>query len=147
MSQPVVAKPLPPQTPEWAPFYQAAARGVLSLPCCQQCGEFRFPPRPVCPQCLGRTFRWQEASGRGEIWSYVVMHQVYHPAFADEVPYAVVLVRLVEGPKILSRLVDVEPQAIEIGAAVEVAFAAVGEDIYLPEFRLASGREGARRDS
>lgn len=134
-----VAKPPPPQTPDWLPFYEAAARGVLSLPRCQQCGSFRFPPRPVCPNCLGKDFAWQPVSGRGEIWSYVVMHQVYHPAFADEVPYAVVLVRLHEGPKMLSRLIDVAPRAVQIGAAVEATFLPAGNGLYLPFFRLAAG--------
>ncbi|GIW46065.1 MAG: hypothetical protein KatS3mg077_3347 [Candidatus Binatia bacterium] len=132
------AKPLPPQTPEWAPFFEAAARGVLGVPRCQNCGAFRFPPRPVCPECLATNFAWESVSGRGEVWSYVVMHQVYHPAFAAEVPYAVVLVRLVEGPKIVSRLLDVAPGEIRIGMPVIATFVLVGGGIYLPMFRLAN---------
>lgn len=135
------AKPLPPQTPEWMPFFESTARGVLSLPCCEQCGAYQFPPRPVCPNCLGKSFVWRAVSGRGEIWSYVVMHQVYHPAFAEEVPYAVVLVRLEEGPKILSRLVGVTPQQVQIGAAVEVTFVPVADGLHLPMFRLVNNRE------
>jgi len=130
-----IARPLPPQTPEWEPFYQAAARATLALPRCTHCGEFRFPPRPVCPTCLGQRFEWQTVSGRGEVWSYVVMHQVYHPAFASEVPYAVVLVRLEEGPRIISRLLDVPPHQVRIGAPVEVTFVTVEEGLHLPMFR------------
>ena len=59
--------------------------------------------------CLATDATWQEVSGRGEVFSYNVMHQVYHPAFATEVPYAVVLVKLEEGPKITSNVIDCPP--------------------------------------
>jgi len=81
---------------------------------CADCGTLRFPPRELCTRCLGRDVAWQEVSGRGEVFSYNVMHQVYHPAFATEVPYAVVVVKLAEGPKITSNLVDCPTDQIRI---------------------------------
>ena len=64
------------------------------------------------------------------------MHQVYHPAFASEVPYAVVVVKLEEGPKITSNLVDHPTDRIRIGLPVEVVFRKMSDDVTLPMFRV-----------
>lgn len=76
-------------------------------------------------------------SGRGEVFSFYIMHQVYHPGFADAVPYAVVLVKLDEGPKMISNLVGVASHEIRIGMRVEVVFEDVNDEITLPKFRPA----------
>jgi uncharacterized OB-fold protein len=65
------------------------------------------------------------------------MHQVYHPAFAERVPYAVVLVKLAEGPKMTSNLVGIEPHQIEIGMPVEVVFEKLSDEVTLPKFAVA----------
>ncbi|MGH7820723.1 MAG: Zn-ribbon domain-containing OB-fold protein, partial [Candidatus Binatia bacterium] len=82
---------------ELRPFFAAAREGRLVVQRCPDCGALRFPPRPICSHCLGRRAEWTTVSGRGEIFSFNVMHQVYHPGFAGDVPYAVVLVELEEG--------------------------------------------------
>jgi uncharacterized OB-fold protein len=63
------------------------------------------------------------------------MHQAYHPGFAAEVPYAVVVVELDEGPRLISNVVGVEPHAITIGMPVEVVFEDVTPEVTLPKFR------------
>ena len=63
------------------------------------------------------------------------MHRVYHPAFADEVPYNVTVVELEEGPRVNTNLVDIDDEAIEVGLAVEIAFTEVDDGAYLPLFR------------
>ena len=73
-------------------------------------------------------------SGRGEIYSFNVMHQVYHPGFAAEVPYAVVLVKLAEGPKMLSNVVGIDAHAVRIGMPVQVVFEPLSDEITLPKF-------------
>ena len=73
-------------------------------------------------------------SGRGEVFSFNVMHQVYHPGFAGEVPYAVVVVKLAEGPKIVSNLVGVQPRDIRIGMPVRVVFEDITDEVTLPKF-------------
>jgi len=77
-------------------------------------------------------------SGRGEVYSYVVTHQPTNPAFRDKTPFATVIVELAEGPRMVSNLVDVAPEAIEIGMPVEVVFHPVTEEITLPLFRRAT---------
>lgn len=74
-------------------------------------------------------------SGRGTVYSFNVMHQVYHPGFAPEVPYPVVLVELEEGCRILSNVVECPVDRLRIGLPVEVCFERRSEEIVLPQFR------------
>ena len=134
MSDTAYKKPIPAVSPEMAPFYEAARAGTLVLQRCRGCGTFRFPPRELCGHCLARESEWVPVSGRGEIFSFNVMHQVYHPGFAAEVPYAVVLVKLDEGPKMTSNLLDVAPSDIRIGMKVRVVFERISDEVTLPKF-------------
>ena len=135
MSASAAAKPIPEPSPALAPYFAAARTGRLTVQRCTGCGALRFPPRELCSTCLGTEATWQEVSGRGEIFSYNVMHQVYHPGFAAEVPYAVVVVKLEEGPKLTSNLVDCPIDEIAIGMPVEVVFEELSPEVTLPKFR------------
>jgi uncharacterized OB-fold protein len=126
--------PTPAITPDMEPFFDAARRQQLALQRCRRCHTFRFPARPICSSCLSTEAEWVSVSGRGEIFSFNVMHQVYHPAFAERVPYAVVLVKLAEGPKMTSNLVGVEPHDIRIGMPVQVVFEKIDDEVTLPKF-------------
>jgi len=128
-------KPLPVVTPLTRPFWEGTRSGRLLLQRCASCAAYRFPPREICSECLSRQSVWVEASGRGEVFSYAVMHQAYHPGFASEVPYTIVIVKLEEGPKIVSSIVDCPPASLCIGLPVEVCFERVTEEISLPKFR------------
>lgn len=128
------ARPVPAVTPELRPFFEAARRRELVVQRCRGCGALRFPPREVCSGCLGCESEWVPVSGRGEVFSFNVMHQVYHPGFADAVPYAVVVVRLAEGPKLTSNLVGVAPHDIRIGMPVRVVFEDLTDEVTLPKF-------------
>ncbi len=127
-------KPVPRITANMRPFYDGAKQGQLCIQRCLRCGTHRFPARAVCATCLSEASDWVPASGRGEVFSFTVMHQVYHPGFASEVPYAVVIVRLEEGPLLTSRLVGVEPGAIRIGMPVRVVFDDLTPEVKLPKF-------------
>ena len=128
-------KPLPRITPDNRPFWEGARRHELRLQRCEGCGRFRYPPGPVCPGCLSERAEWSRMSGRGAVSSWVVFHKAYFPAFADEIPYAVVQVELEEGPRLTANLVDVPPAEIRIGLPVEVVFDDVTPEISLPRFR------------
>jgi hypothetical protein len=130
-------KPIPAVTPELAPFFAAAKRRELVVQRCSGCGTYRFPPREICSQCLSREATWTPVAGTGEVYSFNVMHQVYHPGFADEVPYAVVLVKLDEGAKMISNLVGVAPPDIRIGMRVRATFEDLNDEVALPKFVLA----------
>src|SRR5207302_5354694 len=100
-----VPKPVPSVTPEMAEFFAAAREGRLLVQKCDTCETLRFPPYEICSNCLGTRARWVAVSGRGEVYSFNIMHQIYHPGFAAEAPYAVVVVKLEEGPKFTSNLI------------------------------------------
>ena len=133
------AKPLPQVSAEMRPFFEAARRHELVVQRCRGCGAHRFPARDICSRCLSRESDWTRVSGRGAIFTWAVMHQVYHPGFAAEVPYAVVLVALDEGPHMISNVVGVPPSDIRIGTPLEVVFEAVSPEVTLPKFRVARG--------
>ena len=128
-------KPVPAITPDLAPFFAAARSRQLSVQRCTGCGTYRFPAREICSECLSTDAKWAPVSGRGEVFSFNVMHQLYHPGFADEVPYAVVVIKLAEGAKMISNLVGVKPHDIKIGMPVEVVFEDISDEVTLPKFR------------
>ncbi len=127
-------KPIPTITPDMKPFFDAAKRHELVVQRCADCGTHRFPAREICSHCLSRRGEWVKVSGTGEVFSYNVMHQVYHPGFAGEVPYAVVVVKLTEGAKMNSNFLGVKPHDIRIGMPVKVIFEDVTDEVTLPKF-------------
>jgi len=129
------AKPVPEVTEELRPFFAAARENRLVVQRCEGCGRRRFPPREICSECLCRDARWVESVGRGTVVSFNVMHQVYHPAFAAEVPYAVVLVELEDGGRMIANVVDCALDRLAIGMAVEAVFEKRSDEVALPQFR------------
>jgi uncharacterized protein len=129
------AKPLPPISPDNAPFWDACRRHELVLPFCPSCGKAHLPPGPVCPFCFGRPLEWRRASGRGVVSSWTVVHQPWFPAFQPDLPYNVVQVELAEGPRLTANLVEAPNSALRVGLPVEVVFDDVTPDVTLPRFR------------
>jgi len=127
------ARVLPDITPEMAPFFAAARRRELVVQRCRACGAYRFPARDICSRCLSREAAWERVAGRGVVFSFAVMHQAYHPAF--QVPYAVVVVELEEGVRMLSNVVDCPLRELAIGMPVEVVFEELSAEVTLPKFR------------
>lgn len=125
---------VPQPNPETQPFWDGCRRGELRLQRCGACGVVRFPPRPVCPSCLSRDQEWFAATGRGVLDSYVIHHR---PMPGFEPPYAIALVRLDEGPRMMSNVVgcDQTPEALVLDMPLEVTFLPVSDDIHLPQFR------------
>ena len=118
-------RPLPTPSPLTRPFWEATKQGRLVLQRCSRCGEYVWTPQPVCRTCLTETLEWTPVSGRGSIYSFVVIERAATPAF--NAPYAIVVVELEEGPRMLSDLVDVNVEDVRIGMPVEVAFEDAGE--------------------
>jgi len=102
---------------------------------CGNCGDAHFPPSPVCPECLSDAQDWKPVSGRGTLESWVEFHRAYWPGFAAELPYSACLVRLAEGPLLISNLVG-DTTSAKLGAAVHVVFETVTETLSLPKFAL-----------
>ena len=130
-------KPLPEITAAMRPFWDAARQHQLVVQRCTGCGTHRFPARDICSRCLSRDADWVRVSGRGTVFSWAVMHQVYHPGFANDVPYAVVVVELDEGARLVSNLVGCAPDEIRADMPVAVVFEDVAPEVTLPKFRPA----------
>jgi uncharacterized protein len=127
-------KPAPRPSPESARYWQAAREHRLEIQRCKACGRFWFPPSQSCPHCLAADFAWTPVSGLGKVFSFVTYHRVYHPAFANEVPYVVALVELAEGPRLLTNIVGVAPDAVTCDMPVQVTFDDYEDGVAVPKF-------------
>jgi uncharacterized OB-fold protein len=130
--------PVPVATPETAHFWEGTKKHELRLQRCQSCDVTYFPPRPFCPACASREVEVFAASGKATLYSYVINH-LPHPAFDG--PYAIAVVELREGPRMMTNLVEVEqtPEALLLDMPLEVTFETLTEEISLPYFRPAGG--------
>lgn len=125
---------LPPTTAQTQPYWEGCKAGELKLQRCTACGEHQFYPRTLCSHCGADTLEWISASGAGTVASFTVVRRGISDAYPA--PYIVALVDLAEGPRMMSNIVDVEPEQVFVGAPVAVDFSAWSEDISLPVFRL-----------
>lgn len=116
------AEPKP--TPETAHFWEGTAAGELRLQRCRTCGDAYFPPQPWCPNCSSDDVEVIRASGLATLVSFVVNRRPA-PGFAE--PYVLAVVELDEGPRMLTNVVGIEPDALALDHPVEVAFETVGE--------------------
>lgn len=129
---------VPVPTPETAHFWEGAKAGELRLQRCRSCREMYFPPRPFCPECGSRDVAVEKASGRATLHSYVINHL---PSPGREGPFAVAVVELEEGPRMMSNILDCPqtPEALVLDMALEVTFETLTDEISLPQFRPAGG--------
>jgi uncharacterized OB-fold protein len=116
------------------PFWAACAEGRLTLQRCKTTGKCFFPPAPVSPFTGRPDWEWITASGRGTLWSFVVFHQSYFPGMRDELPYPVVMVKLEEGPYLLTNIDGLKPEDLRIGMRMAVRFPGGPEGFALPQF-------------
>jgi uncharacterized OB-fold protein len=130
-----IEKPLPRPSEDSAPYWEAAHRGELRMQQCVDCGHIRFPPSLLCPRCLSEKAEWARLSGRGTVFSWIVVHQSQYPAFNTDTPYNVAIVELDEGPRLHTNLVECSNEQIHIGMRVEVVFDRVNDQVTLPKFR------------
>ncbi len=122
-----------------APFWEGCDSGELRLPSCADCETPRWPPGPCCPACGSAKTRWRTASGDGVVHSWVVVHVPLDPALADQIPYAVGLVELAEGVRIVSTIEAPELDAIEAGMPLRVRFDECDGGGRLPVFTTSGG--------
>jgi len=121
-------------------FWEATKKGELLIHQCKSCGTKMFPPRLYCTSCMSQDPEWVKVSGKGKIHTYSVAYE-YPPARVASflsVPYVVALIDLEEGVRMMTNIVDCEPEDVKIGLNVEVKFEDIGEGVVLPKFRPAA---------
>ncbi len=132
------SRPLPQPTPETQHFWDGARAGELRLQRCDDCRHVYFPPRPFCPSCGSRSVAVFKATGKATLHSYVIHHRPT-PGFTP--PYAIAVVELQEGPRMMTNIVDCPqtPEALQLDMPLEVTFVAQDDKISLPFFRPVKG--------
>ena len=130
-------KAVPVPTPDTQPFWDGCAAGELRIQRCLDCAQPYFYPRPVCPACGSANVEWFTASGEATLYSYVISHRPA-PGFG-EAPYAVAVVQLAEGPRMMTNLTGVPntPQDLVLDMPLRVTFERRG-DVTLPIFAPAA---------
>ena len=131
-------KAAPKPTPETAPYWEAANRGELQIQQCNVCSRLYFYPRTACPHCGSTDVTWVTVSGRGRLHTYLINHRPA-PGFEDAAPYAIAVVELEEGPRMMANIVGVSntPEELELDMPLEVRFEPRGEQM-VPVFTPAA---------
>jgi uncharacterized OB-fold protein len=118
-----------------AELYAFWAKGELRLQRCSQCNAWRHPPRYRCAACGSAEYTWELASGHGKVFSWTITHRAVDPAF--EPPYAIVVVELEEGPRLVGNLAGIENAGLRLDLPVVVELEKASETIALITFRPA----------
>jgi uncharacterized OB-fold protein len=100
-------------------FWNGLKEGRWQSTCCDACGKFTFPPKPVCPHCWSDKMSWKEFGSRGTLYSWTRIHAA-PKVFTDEAPYAVCVVDLDIGLRIATRLVEREGKEFQCGMPVDL---------------------------
>ncbi len=132
-------KPLPGLDGLTKEFYDFCKQEQLHFQRCSDCGVFRHVPREICAQCNSFEWEWVASSGKGKIYTWVVVNRALHPAFydasEDAVPMAPVVVEMEEGVRLLGNMLDCPPEELDFDMPVAVAYEAVTDAVTLPRFR------------
>src|SRR4029078_2563840 len=115
---------LPTTDEDSQPFWDACGRHELQIQRCDACGYYVYFPGPICRKCGSSELTWTLMSGRGTVYSFVVVHHVVTPRFPPDQPYVVAWVELAEQPpvRLLTNIVDCQPEQVHIGQQVAVRF-------------------------
>jgi uncharacterized OB-fold protein len=141
MSEP--SKPLPRISAEARPYWAACLEGELRHQACRGCGKVQFYPRALCAGCGATDLEWRRSGGLGVVYAVTVVYRAPSEPFRADVPYAVALVDLDEGFRMMANVVGDDPEGVAIGDRVRVVFEMRGE-VALPQFtRVEAGRRPA----
>lgn len=124
--------------PEFAGFFENAARGRLAFPWCRDCRRFHWYPMPRCPHCRGKAIEWRAVEGRGRLSSFTRVLHAFDKSRADKLPYVVALVEFADAPGVtlVTNLQVDDVVDLTIGQAVEADFRTNAAGTPLVEFRV-----------
>jgi uncharacterized OB-fold protein len=128
-------KPLPTPDGDSEAYWQGLKRGQILLQHCLDCGHLQVYQESICRSCTSERLEHRAASGRGKIHSFSVVYRAPGPAFKNDTPYAVILVELEEGVRMISSMVECPVEDVAFDMPVELVCDPVAEDVMLPRFR------------
>lgn len=131
-----IGKPAPPVSPETQPFWDGCRAGELRYQHCAACRRPQFYPRAFCTACGRTDLEWRRSRGAGTVHAVTVVYRPPTPAFKGDVPYAIALVDLDEGFRMMANVVGGDPEGVRIGDRVRVTFERRG-DVAVPQFARA----------
>ena len=131
-------RPRPAITQDNAFWFEGARAHTLLIQHCTSCGTLRHPPLPACAVCGSLAWDTVESSGRGTLYSFVVVHYPQVPSF--EYPLPIGLIELEEGTRLVANLEGIDHDAIEIGMRLQAEFVDFDEELSLPAF-VPAGKE------
>ena len=134
---PKIKRPKPGISDDTRFFWEGCEQGELRIQHCKACDELQHPPAPVCMHCHSFELDYQVVSGKGELFSFVVMHYPEVPPFDH--PNPIGLIELEEGIRLPAQLINVDKDQLEIGMAVEVRFETFDDELTLPLFTPVAG--------
>jgi uncharacterized OB-fold protein len=127
-------KPLPDvDNPATAQFWRGSRASTLLVQQCVDCGYLRWPPGPICPECLVPEFTWASVHPHGTLVTYCVYHKAFSASFAEDVPYAVAYVQLDDGPRMYGTLIG-DLDSVECGAPVDAVFVPATPEVTLVQW-------------
>jgi len=127
--------PQPYRLPDAEPYWKALQSRQLTYQKCHACNDAVWPPHSLCPHCGAESLQWEQASGRGRVYSYSTVLRGPTAAWAEIAPYTVGFIEMEEGYYLFSQINAAAPEDIKIGAPVTLEFIERGEQI-LPIFSL-----------
>ena len=119
------------------PFWDGCQQDRYLVPECASCGTRRWPPGPMCPVCRSTDTTWIESSGRGSVYSWLVVHHPVNLVLVEQVPYVVARIELEEGVRVVGNVDGCDPDSVSAGMAVELFFETHETGIRIPNFRAA----------
>jgi len=131
------SKPLPHLDEENRAWWEALQRHELYIQKCANCGDLRYYPRALCTSCMSSQVQWIKCSGRATVYTFTTTYQNQAAGFRESLPYIMAYVELEEGLKMLTNLVDCQPEQAKIGMPVEVVYEDVTPAVTLAKFRPA----------
>jgi uncharacterized OB-fold protein len=116
------------------PFWEACDQRRLVFQCCARCLTKRHPPTPVCPRCRSLEVAWQPTQGRGEVFTFTVVHHASHESVISRLPYVVAVVVFDDAPEVrlVTNVTGLAPAAVQIGLRVQVWWDEVAPGRFVP---------------
>ncbi len=129
-------KPLP-QPTQWSkPFWEGCRKHEFLVQKCLDCQKYIFYPKMFCPDCLSSNLEWVKSSGKGKVYSYMVVYSYQPTEFEENLPYVVAIIELEEGVRLMSNVIGCSPETVKCDMKVGVVFDDVTEEVTLPKFKL-----------
>lgn len=132
-----VSRPVAPADKITNSWWDGTRDRTLLIQECVACGHHQHYPRSLCTNCGSVDLRDVRANGTGAVYSFTVVHRAPHPAFTP--PYVVALVRLDEGPVMMSNIVGCRPDEVRCDMRVSVTWEDLPDGRRLPMFAPAGG--------